>query len=439
MISGRSFMCLPATCSDSSRPSPLSASEARTPKSEAGGGRSFARVSRLAGRGPGVPAGARGVAASGAAEETRAWAAARRRTRTQPPAPPGCVAASASESTRRSRVGSCVSAFIAADMRGEGTHKRARETWPHGNMATTQALRDFCTSAREGEIIRARRKAEKQQAQEARKAAEQVLLETLGPGQRARFSAGSEHYVVATKERRTYSSVTSGVVDRLGALWEDPEALKRAITDGDGGDIVENAAAVLSLAGTGVPRVRLYLEMGKLKNAADQELEEMAPARRELAETLMRAKCELQRGSEEHREELKRLQGQRTAAEELLVQELSVQTDQMRRVNLVETDGTAQSYFLRVKPPKAAPKKKVTPKCLTANIKELLSLEIDTLRVEASLQRLCSDDFRERFLRELRERLRAHELSGDAGERAPRIALDRVRMPSSQQLPAADQ
>ena len=150
----------------------------------------------------------------------------------------------------------------------------------------------------------------------------------------------------------------------------------------------------------------------------------------------MRAKSELQRGSEEHREELKRLQGQRAAAEQLLVHELSGQEDPMRRVNLVETDGTAQSYFLRVKPPKAAPKKKVTRKCLTANIKELLSAEMDTHRVEASLQRLCSLDFRERFLDKLRERLRAHEISGDAAGRAPRIALDRVRIPTAQQVAA---
>ena len=299
-------------------------------------------------------------------------------------------------------------------------------------MATSQALRDFCTSARECEIIRARRKAEKHQAQEARKAAEQVLLETLGTGRRARFCIGAESYVLSTKERVTYCSFTSGVVDRLVHLWDDPEQLKKAVTEEEGADIVENAARVFSHAATGAPRIRMQLEMGKLKNVVDQELEEVPAGCQELALTLMRAKSELQRGSEEHREEVKRLQSQKTAAEQLLVQELSGQTEPMRRVNLVETDGTAQSYFLRVKAPRAPPKKKVTPKCLTANIKALLSEEIDAMRVADSLRRLCSDSFRERFLEALRERLQAHEHSGTPVGSAPRIALDRVRIPTPQ-------
>lgn len=296
---------------------------------------------------------------------------------------------------------------------------------------TSRALRDFCTCTRASELLRARRKSEKQNALEARKAAEKILVETLGQGCRARFQSGNDTYVISTKERWSYKSVSSGVVERLAQLWNDVENLKRSVTHQGEGDVVESIARVLTRAGTGDPQKKIVVEAKKLPPRSHEDLNDVPEMCAELVGTLVRAKTELQKGSEEHRDEMKRVQAQKDSAEQSLVRELVTEQSAMRRINLLENDGTSQAYFLRVKPPRAPPKRKVTPKYLEQSIKELLSREMNQMRLDETLSRLCSEDFRERFLNDLRCKLRSHEISGKGAPPGHRIALDKVPLATS--------
>ena len=293
----------------------------------------------------------------------------------------------------------------------------------------SRAVTDFCRYSREEEFLRTRRKAEKQQACETRKAAEQLLVETLGDNSRYKISLGDDQYAISVKSRDIYPSFTSSVADRLEELWNDSEALRIGLLSQESGDIIQDIAAHMVSSAVGPAKKKHVLEVTCIKRTTD-EMEDIPPSCADLAVSLVRAKTDLRRGSEEHKEESKRVQTMRAHAEQALVSELSsLPSGQHRRITLLESDGSAQAYYLRLKPRRAPLKKKVTVKVLKKLICEALANEIDGACTTKSIDRVCSDSFKVNFLSNLKSALEVHELSGEKKEGAEqRVALDRIRV-----------
>lgn len=271
------------------------------------------------------------------------------------------------------------------------------------------------------------------QAVQARKAAEQLLLETLGSGARCQTTVDEQAFVVASKVRETYPSFTSAVTDKLQRLWEDTEALRERLEASDSDDVLGAVVALLLKEAGGVPRVATRIELTPLRKSADKELASLPRECTEIAAALVRAKADLGKGKSEYGDETKRLQQMKVSAEEALVQELSVlEQGQVKRVNMLEADGTTQSYYLRLKRPKAATKRKISMKTLKSYIEKLLLAEVDPMRVGAALDAVCSLDFGSTFLENLKGNLLQHEAAAadDKGTSTkPRVALDRIRAP----------
>jgi hypothetical protein len=298
---------------------------------------------------------------------------------------------------------------------------------------TSTAVRDFCTATREAEILRARRKEENQQALQARKAAEQLLLETLGSGARCQVTVDDQPFVVATKVRETFPSFTSSVTDKLQRLWEDTDVLRERLEASDGDDVVSAVVALLLREAGGAPRLATRLELTPLRKGADKELASLPRECAEIAAALVRARADLGRGKSEFSDETKRLQRLKASAEEALVQELSVlEQGQVKRVNMLEADGSTQSYYLRLKRPKAPTKRKITVKTLRSHMERLLAEEVDPMQVGATLDAVCQPEFGSAFLEKLKDHLAKHEAAGMEDKETAtkaRVALDRIRAP----------
>lgn len=312
---------------------------------------------------------------------------------------------------------------------------------------TSQSVRDFCTASRAGEVLRARRQQEKRQALEVRKAAEQLLVETLGEGARLKVLVDDAPYVVAVKRREVFPSFTSTVVDRLYCLWDDVDTLRQRLEGADTTDILMAVETILLEAAGGAPRCALALQLLPLKSNPDQELDDLPPGCVDLASALVHAKEELGQGKEEHAEETKRLLQQKQEAQVPLVQELSsLGQGQVKRVNMLEADGSSASFYLRLKKPRPPLKKKITRKTLKTHIQAGLQIDLDSTNLDRAISKVCEPSFGKNFLAELKARLLDHEKTsvapttagaGGGGVDDARVALDRIRLPKCAAAPPA--
>ena len=94
---------------------------------------------------------------------------------------------------------------------------------------SSQAVHDFCNAAREIEALQAQRKQDTQQANEARRTAEQVLIETLGENARATVMVDEEQYLIRVQRKDVYSTYGSAIVERMSSLWQDVDILRNKI------------------------------------------------------------------------------------------------------------------------------------------------------------------------------------------------------------------
>lgn len=302
---------------------------------------------------------------------------------------------------------------------------------------TSQAVRDFCSASRDGDVIRARRRNENQQALQARRSAEQLLAECLGVGTRCQATVDDSPYVIAVKLRQIYPSFNSTIADKLQSLWDDTDTLRTRLEASDAEDVRSAVVVLLLEEARGEPRVATYLELAPLRQGVDRELTSLPAECGELATALVRAKADLDMGKAEYGDEAKRLQQIKTGVEGTLRQELALlEVGQVKRVDMRETDGSTQSYYLRLKRDNhKAAKRRITYKALKLQIEQLLATEVDSMQISASLETVCTPSFGASFLAGLKGRLVEREQATQAtqgGEEEPvtfRVALDRIRAP----------
>jgi hypothetical protein len=291
------------------------------------------------------------------------------------------------------------------------------------------AIRTFCQSTSEYEALRARRSSDQQGARETRKAAEQLLVETLGKGTRAKVTIADAVYVVAVRERQTQASYSSAsALERLSQLWEAPDAMRADLLGLEGADLAEIISTYVAHKVGGTPTTRLALEVSILKKEADSDLELVPEPCRELVSTLVKARTDLQEGQDEHKELQAHLSEAKKAAEGALLEELSQMPEgQIKKVSIVENDGSAQAYYLRIKRGAPPAKKKITLKCFKEHVRRLVAEQVAGSQT-ASLDRFCSLEYRAELVGTLKVSLEAHEHSALGDEPPPpRVALDRIR------------
>ena len=300
-----------------------------------------------------------------------------------------------------------------------------------GKMAS-QAVRDFCTATREAEALRTRRCKEKKQASEARRAAEQLLLESLREGETLKTSIDDVTFAVCVRRRRSFPSFSSSLVERVRVLWRDPGALRRQLEEAEADSALGAAEAVLFRAAGGEPRSRLALCLGPLRG--EGEYQELSREHGELVGVLVRSRQELASGKEEHLEDARRIDLMKKEAESTLIRELAqLGPGEVKRVSMLDVDGASACFYLRLKSARAAAKRKITAKALNGYIRQALQERLGPLRTNELLVKFCDPAFGESFLDDLKVQLCKHEQQERAA--APRVALDRIR--GQREAPAA--
>ena len=263
--------------------------------------------------------------------------------------------------------------------------------------------------------------------------ATKILIETLGVGAKAQVIVDGEPYLVRVQSKESYPTCGSSVVERMSALWQDTESLRTRIESSDCGDIVEACASLLFDEVGIAARSTSTLQVSPLREGkTPQPFDELQGAHADVASALVRAKAELACGREEHREELKRCSLRGQEAEANIIQELSqLGVGQVKRVNMLDGDGTSTSYYLRLKKARQPVKRKITAKVLHAHIKTLLTNTLNPLLVGESMNTFCSASFAQEFIKDLKEALQKHELQTKSTEPSEepkqRVALDKLR------------
>lgn len=297
---------------------------------------------------------------------------------------------------------------------------------------SSQAVHDFCNSVRELDALRAQRKIETKQATEAKKAAEHILIETLGSGKRGKIIVDDELFLVRVSTKNVFQSYGSSVVDRITNLWKDPEKLKDEVINSDSPNVVDAFISILCKEAGVLPKQKTCLQVTPLKGklAQDEDLEELAPSSKDIASALVRAKKGMDYGRQEHLEELRQCQSRGKDVENILVQELSqLDAGQVKRVNMIESDGSSTSYYLRLKKARSIPKRKITAKMFKSCLHDMLSSTLNPMMTSQSIDTFCSEDYAQSFIKTLREKLQSHEERGqdEEAEHVQRIALDKLR------------
>ena len=264
----------------------------------------------------------------------------------------------------------------------------------------------------------------------AKKTAQQLLAEMMEEGSRHQVAIGNdEHvYVVSAKRHTSFPSFSSTVVDRMYTLWDDVVALRGRLTTVDAENVAQAMESVLLSEVGPEPKSRVAVTMTRAKKEVSSELPTLPSHLVDLATALVQAKNEIANEASEHQEALKQVQQQRKVAEADLVVELAaMDQDHIKRVNIMESDGSTQSFYLRLKQPRVPPKRRITTKIMKKLINSALLPDLDPMRPMEALEHVCDPVFADRFLAALKDALKAHEDAKSPEPPAHRVALDRIR------------
>jgi hypothetical protein len=326
----------------------------------------------------------------------------------------------------------------------------------------TGALRTFCQTSRELAALSEDTRDRSRAVQEEKRAAQAVLKEVLLSG--GDLALAERGYAVAcggttyrVRPRRVKPPVPrpcAANIEPVLKLWDDPDTVRASLESFSG---LDPAAALVSFiieaVGTQAPPAekepKWMVEVTPYRPKGDAEDGPPAPPEGtnvdELVGTLLQAREASLALSKEAKESRQAIEERRdAAAEEVLPQLMALPTEKkVQKINLRDSEGNTEAFYLRVKPPlKARPKRLsvVEYKAALRSAAEdaVRRFCIDALRLPATAS---TRDFGEQLCETLRQTLTAREAAAAVGHTADeqprqRIALDRVR--SARSGPAAN-
>jgi hypothetical protein len=320
----------------------------------------------------------------------------------------------------------------------------------------TGALRTFCQTSRELTALSEDTRKRSRAVQEEKRAAQAVLKELLLSG--GDSALAERGYAVAfggttyrVRPRRVKPPVPrprAANIDPVLKLWDDTDAVRASLESFSG---LDPAAALVSFiieaVGAQAPlaEAKWKVEVTPYRPKGDAEDGPPAPPEGtnvdELVNTLLQARETSLALSKEAKESRQAIEERRdAAAEEVLPQLMALPTEKkVQKINLRDSEGNTEAFYLRVKPPlKARPKRlsvveyKAALRAATEDTVRRFC--IDALRLPATAS---TREFGEQLCETLRQTLAAREVTAAVDEQPrQRIALDRVR--SARSGPAAN-
>jgi hypothetical protein len=317
----------------------------------------------------------------------------------------------------------------------------------------TRALRTFCQTSRELAALagdaRDRSRAVLEEKRAAQAVLKEVLLSSADPALVERgyaVSSGGATYRVRPRRVKPPTVRPTAVnVEPVLKLWEDPEAVKASLESFSGLDPATALVSfVIEAVATQAPPTKepkWKVEVIPYRPKGDAEDGPPAPPDGtnvdELVDTLLRARVTSLALSKETKELRQVIEEKRdAAAEEVLPQLEALPTEKkVQKINLRDTAGNTEAFYLRIKPPLKPRPKRISMVDYKAALRAA---------AEDTVKRFCVDAFRlpsaastkefgEQLCTALQQTLAVKEAATmeaacACGEQAKqRIALDRVR------------
>jgi len=288
----------------------------------------------------------------------------------------------------------------------------------------TDAVQIFCSASRELAQLRDKARSDLHEVREAKKAAQAVLLE-LHDGNEAVCELPEGTFCLRVKTTTTRPAQPLGVIDRMTAFWEEGAAaawrsdLERdpsldpfdALVD----RIIDHAWP------PAVVRRALDLRPAKASSARLQDLPTAPATSAELVANIVAAKTLVAEQMSNVKEDKKRLIETLQAAESRVIPELAQLPSGVVRKVSFDND---EAFFLRLKPPRKPPPKKVSCAKVRKHLKALLAERASLPSREAVIDRLADPNFGVALLRDT---LAHFEEGAPEIDATPRVAMDRLR------------
>ena len=292
-------------------------------------------------------------------------------------------------------------------------------------------MKSFCFLNRELDNLSGRTKLQLRDAKQARETSRALLLETLTPEARFKATIGDESFrvriTIKTIKSTTSSSVVAGEFSRVFN-----EAIELNCAEMDENDPVKAVVDIVVEKLLPPPKVKRVLEIIPYKHRAGEAVEELPGSCVELLDGLVESGKLLRQKTVEQREERGKLKVGISQAEEKLVEELkSLPAGHIKKVQLRGDGGTVEAYYLRLKPPKVPPRRKVSGDLVRKTLAQLIHERVGASPGIAQLREtLGNHELRVELASELARRLEEHETGGGARRRQqqPAVAQSRVCM-----------
>jgi hypothetical protein len=313
----------------------------------------------------------------------------------------------------------------------------------------TGALRTFCQTSRDLAALSEEKRHRSRAVQEEKRAAQAVLKELLlSSGDVALAERG---YAVAcggttyrVRPRRVKPPVPrpcAANVKPVLKLWDDPDTVRASLESFSGLDPVAALVSfIIEAVGTQAPPAepKWKVEVTPYRPKGDAEDGPPAPPEGtnvdELVDTLIQAREASLALSKEVKASRQAIEARRdAAAEEVLPQLMALPTEKkVQKINLRDSEGNTEAFYLRVKPPLKARQKRLSVVDYKAALRSATEdavrrFCIDSLRLSATAS---TREFGEQLCETLRQTLAVKEAAAAGGhdeQPRQRIALDRVR------------
>ena len=289
------------------------------------------------------------------------------------------------------------------------------------------SIQVFCASSRQLAALQQKTKDELKEIRDVKKAANALLLE-LQTEQEMVAKLPEGCFSVRVKVKHARPSQSLGILQKMEEFWSS-EALAtwktRVAADPELSPVESLIEAVVEAAWPpAVARRSLEIRKAKETSARMQDLPEAPQQNAPLLSSIVDAKRIMADRLSMVREDRKKLQEQCKAAEERIVPELAkLPEGYIRRIDIKDSSGADESFYLRLKPPRKRPPKKFSSLKLSGVMKSFLDERASTINRQELVNQLASPRFGTSMCRELALAL----APPSEAVSVPRIALDRLR------------
>ena len=310
----------------------------------------------------------------------------------------------------------------------------------------SEALQQYCLASRELQRLAASQRGPLKEARESRRAALEVLTHSLDAATPPFvFDLDGVSVSVACKTQQRFAPVTADIVEEMQHLWADDGAeLAQKLLSGVDDPLETWTSALLSVLPAPRSCKRVVIKTSTLTRADASDAgdapayADAPPEIRELASCAARCEGVLKERTRLTSEERKAKLALKRQAEEALVREFSRGTEQegVARCDIAVPDASGgnavESYFVHLRPAKAAAPRRISIKLLRRKVTETLEL-FESVAAQARMpaqeriRRLSDPAFGKSFCEALREALREAEAPAE-GRR--RLTLSRIRQPT---------